>query len=178
MRKVFIAILIIVSIQETYSQRSDLAFGLVPSYRANGYGINLKVNRYHNATDYVQLSLIATFAKEQPDAAIEFLYEDYIVNLGYFTTVLTWPNRGFSIFFGGGASGGYEKINNGEPNVVFENQIPKSGLVYGGFASFELDFFLSNSFSLIVPVTGIYHFNSKVDKSMLLLGAGVRFYLK
>lgn len=168
----------IISIQQGLSQRSDLSFGLTPNYKANGYGINFSSNYYHNTTDYYHLSLVATFSKEQPNATVEFPYEDYMLNLGYFTTIFSWPNRGFFIFFGGGASIGYEKINEGRPDVVFEYQIPNSGLVYGGFASFEMDFFLTDALSLIVPMNGIYHFNSKVDKSMLLLGVGIRYYLK
>ncbi len=170
-------LLFVVSLQKMHCQRSDLSFGLTPNYRANGYGISLSANYYHTVTDYFQLSLTTTFSKEQPDAAVEYPYEEYMANFGYFTTILTWPTRGFSVFFGGGASGGYESINKGRPEIIHEIQIPESGMVYGVFASFELDFFLSDSFSLIAPINGVYHFNSKVDKSMLLLGAGIRWYL-
>lgn len=178
MRNVVIIILAIFSIQKACSQRSDLSFGLTPKYRANGYGLDFSANYYHTVTDYYHLSHVASFAKEQPDSTVEYPYEDYLLNLGYFTTISTWTNRGFSIFFGGGVSAGYEKINEGKPKVLFEVQIPESGFVYGVFASFEQDFFLTNSLSLIIPMEGIYHFNSKVDKSMLLLGAGIRLYLK
>ena len=178
MRRIFVIALVIVSIQQGHSQRSDLSFGLTPNYRANGYGVSFSSNYYHNVTDYYHLSLVVTFSMEQPDATVEFPYEDYLLNLGYFTTILTWPNRGLSIFFGGGASIGYENINNGEGDILFINQIPESGFVYGAFASFEMDFFLTGSLSLIVPMNGIYHFNSKVDKSMLLLGVGIRYYLQ
>nr|WP_298794475.1 conjugal transfer protein TraO [uncultured Allomuricauda sp.] len=178
MRRAIIAVLTIFSIQQVLSQRSDLSFGLTPKYRANGYGLDFSANYYHTVTDYYHLSLVASFAKEQPDSTVEYPYEDYLLNLGYFTTILTWSNRGFSIFFGGGVSAGYERINGGKPEALFEIQIPESGFVYGVFASFELDFFLTDSLSLIVPVEGMYHFNSKVDKSMLLLGAGIRLYLK
>ena len=178
MRRIFVIVFVIVSVQQVSSQRSDLSFGLVPLYKANGYGVNLNSNYYHSVTDYYHLSLIATFSKEQPNAAVEFPYEDYLLNVGYITTILNWRNRGLSIFFGGGTSIGYELINNGEADILFINQFPESGFVYGGFASFEMDFFLSDSLSLVVPITGMYHFNSKVDNSILLLGVGIRFYLQ
>ena len=171
-------VLLVLPIQKVQSQRGDFSFGLAPSYKANGYGISFSVNNYRSATDYVHLSITAVFSNEQPDATVEFPYEDYLLNLGYFTTVLSRPNRGLFMYFGGGASTGYEYINKGETDVVYGYQIPKSGMIYGGFASFEMDFYLTDSFSLFVPISGFYHLNSNLNNAVLLVGAGIRCYLK
>ena len=171
-------ILLIVPAQQNLSQRSNFSVGLVPSYKTDGYGINTNLNHYHNTTDYFQVSFVATFSKEHPNSGVEFPYEDYLFNLGYFTTVLTLPRRGFFIFFGGGPSIGYKYINNGETDFPFDASMAESGFIYGGFASFEMDFFLSDSLSLITPINGFYHFNSDLTNSMLLLGIGIRYYLK
>ncbi|MBO0321195.1 conjugal transfer protein TraO [Muricauda sp. CAU 1633] len=170
--------LFLISIQQIHSQRSNFSVGVVPTYKTDGYGIQLNVNHYHSTTDYLQVSLVAAFSKEQPDSGVEFPYHDYLFNLGYFTTILTSPKRGFFIFFGGGPSVGYKYINNGETEFPFDAVTAESSFIYGGFASFEMDFFLSDAFSLFVPTSGFYHFNSDLNDTMLLLGVGIRYYLK
>ena len=171
-------LMFMVPVQQALSQRSYLSIGAVPTYKTDGYGIQLNSNYYHNATDYFQVSLAATFSKETPNSGVEFPYEDYFLNLGYFTTVLTSPKRGISFFFGGGPSLGYKYINNGDTFFPFDAIEAESGFIYGGYASFEMDFFISDGFSLIVPINGFYHFNSDLNDSTLLLGAGLRYYLK
>lgn len=164
--------------QQIHSQRSNFSVGAVPSYKADGYGIHINLNHYHSSTDYLQASFVAAFSKEQPNSGVEFPYNDYVFNLGYFTTVLTSPKRGFFIFFGGGPSIGYEYINNGETSFPFDASKAESGFIYGVSASFEMDFFISQSLSLITPINGFYHFNSDLNNSMVLLGVGIRYYLK
>ncbi|SDQ30522.1 conjugal transfer protein TraO [Flagellimonas zhangzhouensis] len=170
--------LLMVSAQEIMAQRSYLSVAFNPSYRTNGYGLNLLVNHYHNATDYWHVSLSMVNSKEQPDSSIEFPYTDYLMNVGYFKTVISRPNRGFYIYVGGGLSGGYEYINKGESFTKFGYTIPESGMLYGVFVSFEMDFYLTDALSLYVPVTGYYHVNSKVDESFAVVGAGVRYFFK
>jgi hypothetical protein len=164
--------------EQGYSQRSYLSVGAVPTYKTNGYGIQLNANHYHSTTDFLQLSLVATFSKEMPNAGVEFPYDDYWFNLGYFTTVLTSPKRGISFYFGGGPSVGYKHINNGETEFPFDAVEAESSFIYGAYASFEMDFFISDAFSLIVPINGYYHFNSDLNDTTLLLGAGLRYYFK
>ncbi|MEM8847021.1 MAG: conjugal transfer protein TraO [Bacteroidota bacterium] len=161
-----------------HAQRSISSLSLSPLYKVNGYGVGGSFNYYHSTSDYLQLSMIAAFSEEQPNSAVEFPFEDYLVNVGYFTTVLTSPRRGISIFFGGGPSVGYEIINDDIVEVSFGIQTPESTWVYGAFASFEMDFYLTDSLSLILPTTGMYHFNSEVEDVKLLLGLGIRFYPK
>ncbi len=170
--------LFLISIQQIHSQRSNFSVGAVPTYKTDGYGVQLNLNHYHSTTDYLQASFVATFSKEQPDSGVEFPYQDYLFNLGYFTTVLTSPKRGFFIFFGGGPSIGYKYINNGETEFRFDALSAESSFIYGAYASFELDFFLSDAFSLFVPTSGFYHFNSDLNDTSLLLGVGIRYYLK
>ncbi|WP_375323716.1 conjugal transfer protein TraO [Flagellimonas sp. GZD32] len=170
--------LLVVSTQEIFGQRSYLSVAFNPSYRTNGYGLNLLVNHYHNSTDYWHVSLAMVTSTEQPDSSIEFPYTDYLMNLGYFKTVLSRPNRGFYIYAGGGLSGGYEYINNGESFAKFGYVVPESGMLYGIFASFEIDFYLTDALSFYVPTTAYYHFSSQVDESFVLVGAGVRYFFK
>ncbi|WP_067034892.1 conjugal transfer protein TraO [Allomuricauda sp. CP2A] len=170
--------LVLVTLEQIHSQRGNFSVGVVPTYKTDGYGIQANLNYSRSTTDHLQASLAATFSKEQPNSGVEFPYEDYLFSLGYFTTVLTSPKRGFFIFFGGGPSVGYKYINNGETEFPFDALTAESSFIYGGYASFEMDFFISDAFSLIVPINGFYHFNSDLNDSMLLLGVGIRYYLK
>ena len=73
---------------------------------------------------------------------------------------------------------GYKHINNGETEFPFDAVEAESSFVYGAYASFEMDFFVSDAFSVIVPINGYYHFNSDLNDTTLLLGAGLRYYFK
>ncbi|MCK0161381.1 conjugal transfer protein TraO [Allomuricauda sp. F6463D] len=171
-------VLLIFSFQNGFSQRGNLSLGLAPSYKTDGYGIQLNANYYHSSTDYMQVALVAAFSKEKPNSGVEFPYEDYLFNFGYFTTVLTSPKRGIFFYFGGGPSLGYKYINNGDTYFAFDALEAESSFIYGVYASFEMDFFISDSFSLIIPINGYYHFNSDLNDSTVLLGAGIRYYFK
>nr|WP_297782672.1 conjugal transfer protein TraO [uncultured Allomuricauda sp.] len=171
-------VLLVFSFQKAFSQRGNLSLGLVPTYKTDGYGIQLNANHYNSATDYMQVSLVASFSTEKPNSGVEFPYEDYLFNLGYFTTILSSPKRGIFFYFGGGPSLGYKYINNGETDFAFDAIQAESSFIFGAYASFEMDFFISDAFSLIVPINGYYHFNSGLNDSTLLLGAGLRYYLK
>jgi len=164
-------------INKASAQRSVFSFGVTPHYKVNGYGVSANFNYHHNPTDYFQLLLIAAFSEEQPNSTVKFPFEDYLANFGYFTTVLTSRRKGISIFFGGGPSAGYEIYNDGIIDTSFGIQTPESTFVYGAFASFEIDIFLTEAFSMVIPTTGIYHFNSEAEKMKLLLGVGIRCYL-
>ncbi|MEC8830952.1 MAG: conjugal transfer protein TraO [Bacteroidota bacterium] len=94
-------VLLIFPNQKTFAQRGNLSLGLVPTYKTDGYGLQLNVNHYHSTTDFIQVSLAATSSKEKPDAGVEFPYEDYLLGIGYFTTILTSPSRGVFFYFGG-----------------------------------------------------------------------------
>ncbi|UII81820.1 conjugal transfer protein TraO [Flagellimonas sp. CMM7] len=169
--------LFMISLEQAYSQRSDFFFDIVPSYKTNGYGINGNINYFHSTTDFFRASFVFASSIEQPVAGLEFPYDDYMLSLGYFTTLVTSPKKGFFMFFGGGPSLGYKYINRGETDFPFDAVDAESSFMYGGFATFELDFFLSDTFSIILPITGFYHFNSDLNNTTLLLGAGLRYYL-
>ena len=51
---------------------------------------------------------------------MEFPYDDYLLGIGYFTTILTSPKRGIFFYFGGGPSVGYKYINDGETYFPFD----------------------------------------------------------
>jgi len=171
--------LLIVPFQNALSQRGNLSLGLVPTYKTDGYGIQINANHYHSTTDFMQVSLVATFSTEKPNSGVEFPYEDYLFGLGYFTTILSSPKRGLFFYFGGGPSVGYKYINDGKTDFPFDAPSDaESSFIYGGYASFEMDFYISDRFSLIVPINGYYHFNSDLNDSTLLLAAGLRYYFK
>lgn len=170
--------LLLFSFQQVFSQRGNLSLGLVPTYKTDGYGIQLNSNYYHSTMDFMQVSLAATFSKEKPNSGVEFPYDDYLFGLGYFTTILSAPDKGIFFYFGGGASAGYKYINKGNTEFAFDALEAESSFIYGGYASFEMDFYISDAFSLIIPINGYYHFNSYLNDSTLLLGAGIRYYFK
>ena len=163
---------------QVFSQRTNVAVGLVPNYKTDGFGATLSANYTRSTTNHLQVALVATFSKEQPNSGVEFPYKDYWFNVGYFTTILSVPRLGFFFYFGGGPSVGYKHINSGNTEFAFDALEAESSFIYGGYASFEMDFFISDAFSLIVPINGFYHLNSDLNGATLLLGVGVRYYFK
>ena len=172
----FLMALFVISFAQVNAQSTNASLGIVPNYKVNGYGISVNFSYYHNPTDYFQLHLVAAFSKEQPNAAVQFPFKDYLANLGYFTTVLTSERRGISIFFGGGPAVGYEITEESRSESSIITQPANQVFVFGAFASFEMDFYLTDTLSLVVPTTGIYHYNSDVEEIKLLLGLGLRWY--
>ncbi|WP_435624904.1 conjugal transfer protein TraO [Flagellimonas sp.] len=176
-RLLYLTLLFLASYIQTHGQRSNISFGITPNYKVNGYGLSTNFNYHHNPSDYFQLTLTAAFSNEQPNSMVEFPFEDYLMNLGYYTTVLRSERRGISIFFGGGPAVGYEITKKNYQETAFTEQRAANTFVFGAFASFEMDFYLTDTLSLVVPTTGIYHYNSEVEEVKLLLGLGLRVFL-
>ena len=172
----FLMVFFVISLAQVNAQRSNVSLGIVPTYKVNGYGISANFNYHHNPTDYFQLHLVVAFSEEQPNSAVAFPFENYLANLGYFTTVLSSKRRGISIFFGGGPAVGYEITKESNSQSSFMVEPATQIFVFGAFASFEVDFYLTDALSLVIPTTGIYHYNSAVEEIKLLLGLGLRWY--
>ncbi|MEM1260068.1 MAG: conjugal transfer protein TraO [Bacteroidota bacterium] len=161
------------------AQRSDVSVGVAPVHVLDGFGGNAQLNFHHKMNDFIQASFLVAAAKEvAPKSGVEYPKNNYLFNLGYFTTAYSSPNGGLSLFIGGGASVGQESINNGSPELEDGSLLLlKGGFVYGGFLSLDLDYFLNDSLSMSFPINGYYHAGSEIDPAMFAVGIGLRYYL-
>lgn len=161
-----------------HSQRSKTALGISPGYVPEGFGTMASHNFYHNRTDFVKTSFLATFSQETIDPGITIPYNNFLLNIGYYTPLVKSSNNAITLAVGGGASFGYELVNNNEPNLSNGSLLlSESGFVIGGLVGLDLDVFLSDKLSLLVPLEAFYHLNSDLGSSMFFAGLGLRYYL-
>ncbi len=160
-----------------HSQRSKSALSLSGGYVPDGYAVKLGYNHYHNRTDFVKIALIGAIGNQSLSTGLEIPFNDFIVDGGYFASLVKSPTSGISLAVGGGLSLGYENVNNGE-SVLDDGSIllSESGFIYGLFVGSDFDFFISEKISLIIPVDFHYHFNSDLGNSLFVAGLGVRYY--
>ncbi|WP_421805756.1 conjugal transfer protein TraO [Flagellimonas sp.] len=158
------------------AQRSKTALGVSAGYVPEGYAVEASFNYYNNLTDFIKTGVMVSFSNELLETNIEVPYNNYLVNVGYFTKLVQSPQSGFSAALGGGISLGYEYINNGE-NILSDGSVllSQSGFVYGLMGGVDLDIFLSSSLSMFLPANFIYQFNSDMGNSIIYAGLGVRY---
>jgi len=170
---------VLFSVTNTFAQRSKVSVGVSPVLLMDGYGGTAHINFHHKMTDFIQANVfIGLSNKEVASSNVEYPNDNYLFNLGYFTTLFSSPDKGISLFLGGGASLGLEHINQGNLELSDGSiLLSEGGFVYGGFASLDLDWFLNESLSLTLPVNGFYHPNSNIDEAMFFVGVGIRYYI-
>ena len=170
---------ILFSVSKGFAQRSKVSVGVSPVLLMDGYGAAAHINFHHKMTDFVQANILVGLAtKKVASSNVEYPNDNYLFNLGYFTTLFSSPDKGISLFLGGGPSLGLENVNQGNSELSDGSiLLNEGGFVYGGYASLDLDWFLSESLSLNLPVNGFYHPNSNVDEAMFYVGLGVRYYI-
>ncbi len=161
------------------AQRSDISLGAAPVFVLDGFGGHAQVNLHNASNGFVQASVLIGLANEKVTSlGLEYPKNNYLLNLGYFTRVLSAPNGALSVFIGGGASMGQESLNNGNPELEDGSLLlAEGGFVYGGFLSLDLDYFLTDSLSISIPLNVYYHPDSDLDKTMFAAGIGLRYYM-
>lgn len=161
-----------------HAQRSTMSLEFAPGYSQEGFGAKAAFNYYHNRTDYYHLNLIATFSNEKTANQIDIPYNNYLLNVGYFTPVFSNRQNSFSVFVGGGLSVGYETVNKGNTELSDGSLlVSKNQFLYGPYLGVSPDISLSDEFSLIVPMDLFYHFGSDLGGIQFLIGIGARYYL-
>lgn len=162
-----------------YSQNGNYAssVGISGGYAEDGFGLMATYNYHLNRDRYAQLSVFAAIAEDK--GTFDIPYNIFTVQPGYFIKV--WEQKNFKKYalnLGGGATFGYEVINNGN-NLLETGAIidAKSQFIYGAFLGLEGEFTLSNSFSLLLKANEYYHVNSDVGNFYPYAGIGLRYFL-
>ncbi|AWX44792.1 hypothetical protein HME9304_01797 [Flagellimonas maritima] len=172
------AFLLFTGLASLQGQRSKTAVEFAPGYAQEGFGIKGAFNYYHNRTDYLHANILATFSKEKTSTAVTVPYNIFLFNAAYFTPVIKSKDNSNSLYTGGGISLGYESINGNEPDLEDNSLlVSESGLLYGFYGGINADYFLSDSFSLILPIDLFYHFGSDLGNIHFFTGLGVRYHI-
>lgn len=143
----------------------------------DGIGATLNYNYFIDRHDFIVGSLLLTSSKYKYTSEINIPYNDFTFNVGYSKSVYYSDENTFNINLDAGVVFGYQTINNGNP-VLSNGSIilSKPGFVYGGFLGVDLDYSISDQYSIVVKGTEFYHMNSTLGKLFPYIGVGIRFY--
>lgn len=183
MKKILFSTVLLILISSSIRAQRNYASSVGASigYTQDGYGFQASYNYHLGRYRYVQGAIFTSFSKQTYETnsnSVDIPYMIMSFNLGYFDTVFRTNNKKFSIYLGGGITGGYESINNGDKEL-FNGAIidSESQLIYGGFVASELDFELNNSTSFILRIQEYYHVNSDLGNLIPYVGGGLRYQL-
>lgn len=158
---------------QNYASSLELSGGIVE----DGYGIHVGYNYYLNRFKYIQGAAFLSFAEDnQQEFSVP--YNNFTLNIGYFHTIIEALNRKFTASLGAGPVAGYEIINNGQQELSTGALVGNSSeFIYGGFVGAELDFYVTESFSIIGKVNQYYHPSSDLGQFAFFGGIGIRYIL-
>lgn len=98
---------------------------------------------------------------------------------GYYINFLSDRKKNFFFSFGLSALAGYEAINRGKRTLHDGSLITdRSGFVYGGAASFEIEAYLTDRIAMLLNVRERALWGSDVGKFHNQIGIGIKYILK
>lgn len=180
-QKTILVVCFFISSLAVFSQtkKSVSAFG---GYSEDGFATSVNVQLYPEDIylNFFELSFYAGFLKET-ESEYEIPLDIYTVNAGYHFRInpLSSNSNRFISSLGFGGIIGSEKLNDGSKDLPNGALIKsKDGLIYGGYGAFEVDVYLSDSFSLVGRYTYFYHANSDIQPTKFMVGAGIKYTIK
>ncbi len=182
MRKLIISTLIILlycldncNAQQRNSSTVGLAFG----YMQNGLGLKLNYDYNLSRREYLQGSILLGFARDKlNDLNIKVPYDQVYFNTGYFYEIGNFNRDGILINIGGGASFGYQILNDG--NQELSNGaliVSKTKFVYGVFVGADVKFYVSDNWTATIHLNEYYHANSDIGYFTPFIGASINYTL-
>ena len=156
---------------------AQASFGVSGGYASDGIGAHASYNYETISNGYFQVSLFAS-DNESSVGEVEVPFRTIFLNLGYYHTVVRNRSEQLSLALGGGGTLGYEILNDGDTildtgAIIAGNE----GLVFGGFVGAELQYFLSDSFALLLVENTQIYGNSQLGTLSIYAGLGIRFYI-
>ncbi len=142
----------------------------------DGYGGEFTYNTYRSELAFTQVAL-AVSVDNFVSGEVTIPYSSFALSYSYFRSLYRTGRKPKVISVGGGALVGYELANNGNndlSNIVSLNG--ESKFIYGALASAELDYTVSEHFSLVARTVQFYHANSDFGKLTNFSGVGIRYY--
>lgn len=173
--RTLIFILLVASPLLVKAQQSSI--GLSLGYTSNGLAGLAEYNHHFKEKSVINSSLYYSHAKYQQNA-IESIYNNITVNVGYYYKVHNATQGHFKILFGGGGVIGYEIINNGQK--MLENGVgvtEESKVIYGAYLGANFNYFISDFFAISLVTNEFYHANSDLGNFAFYAGLGIKYFV-
>lgn len=143
----------------------------------DGLGGTLNYNYFIDRHDFIEGSLFITSCNYKYLPTIKIPYNDFTFNLGYSKNIFYNYQNTLNINLNGGGVFGYETVNNGQLNLSNGSIISsKPGFIYGAYLGLDVDFSLTDQYSIVLKTTQFYHANSTLGEFIPYAGLGFRFY--
>lgn len=158
-----------------FCQQSSI--GISGGYASNGIGTIAEYNHYFKERSIINSSIYYSFSSIN-EKGQEINFSDITLNVGYFYRVLKTGKSRFSINLGGGGVAGYEVINNGS-NTLDSGAIlnAESKAIFGAYVGSQINYFISNYFSLSLVTNQFYHANSDIGELAFYTGVGIKYFV-
>lgn len=144
-----------------------------------GYFGSIALSKFNQRGNYWKYGYTQTLRYYRPDPNLKLVnVQQYVGDLSYFGELLS--NRGSDVYvnIGGGASVGYEQINNGVRTVAPGISLTQDNkFLYGALIGLDTEFYLTDRFVLLARASQRWYPSSEVSKFNFNAGIGVKFIL-
>ena len=143
----------------------------------DGIGGIFSYNYFLDRHDNIEAGVFLTAAKFKYVENIKIPYNDFTLNVGYSKNVFWNYQNTFNVNLAAGGIFGYETVNNGEKELK-NGAIIRSepGFIYGAYIGVDLDYALTDQYSITLRLNEYYHANSSLGEFIPFVGLGVRYY--
>lgn len=143
----------------------------------DGIGGIFSYNYFLDRHDNIEAGVFLTAAKFKYVEGIKIPYNDFTLNVGYSKNVFWNYQNTFNVNLAAGGVFGYETVNNGEKELK-NGAIIRSepGFIYGAYIGVDLDYALTDQYSITLRLNEYYHANSTLGEFIPFVGLGVRYY--
>jgi hypothetical protein len=143
----------------------------------DGIGGVFSYNYFLDRHDFIEAGVFITAANFKYVEGIKIPYNDFTLNLGYSKNVFWNYKNTFNVNIGAGGVFGYETVNKGDKELKNGGIIrSEPGFIYGAFIGLDVDYALTDKYSLTLRMNEFYHANSDLGEFVPFVGIGFRYY--
>lgn len=143
----------------------------------DGIGGLFNYNYFLDRHDNIEAGVLMTAANFKYVEGIKIPYNDFTLNVGYSKNVYWNYQNTFNVNLAAGGVFGYETVNKGNKELkngaIIES---KPGFIYGAYIGVDLDYAITDQYSITFRMNEYYHANSTLGEFVPFLGLGFRYY--
>jgi hypothetical protein len=190
MKKLFLVALLCAALP-TFAQRHitgtaglEIDAGFLDRFKVKkedkaGFFGSIALSKFTQAGNYWKYGYTHTLRYYKPVPDLNLVnVQQYVGDVSYYGDILS--NRGSDVYvnLGGGASVGYERINNGVRTVAPGISLTQDNkFLYGAFIGLDTEFYLSDHFVLLARAAQRWYPSSDVSNWNFNAGIGVKFII-
>jgi len=172
-----ILLLLFFSFSKVKAQSYANAFAANIGIVQDGIGGLFNYNYFLDRHDNIEAGVLMTAANFKYVEGIKIPYNDFTLNIGYSKNVYWNYQNTFNVNLAAGGVFGYETLNKGNKELsngaIIES---KPGFIYGAYIGVDLDYAITDQYSITFRMNEYYHANSTLGEFIPFVGLGFRYY--